>query len=132
MAAEDSQRLVRWAAARFGPPHSPGAALVSYDMILPHDAFGRIMRANLKVRSSWVGKKCSARVCSMTLIFEWTSRHGRQARGLALPGFEAWGRDLGTQLQRFLDDDEGGWERAVGGDMNAVYEHLLAPADRER
>ena len=39
---------------------------------------------------------------------------------------------MSTQLQRFLDDDEGGWERAVGGDMNAVYEHLLAPADRER
>jgi hypothetical protein len=59
-----------------------------------------------------------------------------QARGLELPGFEAWGRDLGTQLQRFLDaegsDGSGRWERAVGGDMNAVYQHLLAPADRER
>lgn len=53
---------------------------------------------------------------------------------------------MGTQLQRFVDaggdEDDGGeaaapgggvgWERAVGGDMNAVYEHLLAPADRER
>lgn len=52
MPAEASQRLVQWAAACFGPPHSPGAALVSYDMILPHDAFGRVMRANLKVRAS--------------------------------------------------------------------------------
>jgi len=50
MPAEESQRLLQWAAGRFGPPHSPGAAFVSYDMILPHDAFGRVMRANLKVR----------------------------------------------------------------------------------
>lgn len=67
-----------------------------------------------------------------------------QARGLELPGFEAWGRDLGTQLRRFVVDaaadgegeregaEGGGWERAAGGDMNAVYQHLLAPADRER
>lgn len=76
-----------------------------------------------------------------------------KARGLELPGFEAWGRSLRTQLRRFVDGDgegaEGGaategaagdrgqrcsrgWERAVGGDMNAVYQHLLAPADRER
>lgn len=51
MPAEASQRLLRWAAARFGPPHSPGAALVSYDMILPHDAFGMVMRSNLKVKA---------------------------------------------------------------------------------
>jgi len=50
---------------------------------------------------------------------------------LELPGFEAWGKDLDTQLQRFVEASAG-WERVAGGDMNAVYEHLLLPADRER
>ena len=78
-------------------------------MIKPHDAFGRMMRSNLKTR------------------------------GLSLPGFETLGRSLQTQLERFVGKGEGErgreggvWERAVGGDMNAVYDYLLEVGDRER
>lgn len=81
-------------------------------MILPHDAFGRMMRSNLKTR------------------------------GLTLPGFETWGRSLLTQLERFVgkgegegrrEEEEGGvWERAIGGDMNAVFDYLLELGDREK
>jgi hypothetical protein len=98
----------QWTATKF-----PTAAFVSYDMILPHDAFGRMMRSNLN------------------------------SRGLTLPGFETWGRSLQTQLERFVvkgegeegreGGEEGGvWERAIGGDMNAVYDYLLEVGDREK
>jgi hypothetical protein len=76
-------------------------------MISPHDVFGRMMRSNLT------------------------------ARGLSLPGFETWGRSLKTQKARFVGGEEGGvggvpWERAVGGDMNNVYDHFLLPEDRKK
>jgi len=64
-------------------------------------------------------------------------RSNLKARGLSLPGFETWGRSLKTQMARFVGGEEGGvgggpWERAVGGDMNNVYDHFLLPEDREK
>ncbi|TFJ85636.1 hypothetical protein NSK_003144 [Nannochloropsis salina CCMP1776] len=110
MEAEASRALVEWTAAKFRT-----AAWASYDMISPHDVFGRMMRSNLT------------------------------ARGLSLPGFETWGRSLKTQKARFVGGEEGGvgggleggvggvpWERAVGGDMNNVYDHFLLPEDRKK
>ncbi len=99
----------QWAAQKF-----PVSAWVSYDMIKPYDAFGRMMRNNLK------------------------------SRGLQLPGFEAFGQSLEAQLARFVGagekegagegegEESGPWQRAVGGDMNAVYDAWLLPADREK
>ncbi len=68
-------------------------------------------------------------------------RSNLESRGLILPGFETWGRSLQTQLERFVvnGEEEGGrdrgekwtWERAIGGDMNAVYDYLLEAGDRE-
>ena len=70
-------------------------------------------------------------------------RSNLNSRGLTLPGFETWGRSLQTQLERFVvkgegeegreGGEEGGvWERAIGGDMNAVYDYLLEVGDREK
>ena len=52
-----------------------------------------------------------------------------QVRGLELPGFERW-RNLNEQMGRMVD--EGGYDSVVAGDMNAVYEYLLEPADHKR
>jgi hypothetical protein len=88
MAPEDSARVLQWAATRF----TGGIVLLAYEMIKPHDAFGRTMLHNLRERG-----------CSLLGLEAYPDLADQRARFLA-QGFTHWGGwDMLCVYREFLD-----------------------------
>ena len=102
MAADKSSAVLRWFAER-----APRAVLVSYEMIGPHDPFGRTMVSNLRDRG-----------CPLLGLAEIPDIAAQEARAREV----GWGRAVGMPVLRYYERVLSAAERSRIGQIELLDE----------